>query len=125
MNYKYLTETVVAKIDDDGLSRSSCSIENPEYLAWLAEGNTPEPADVPPKYVPQEVSMRQARLALLAQGHYTTIQAAMSMQPEAAKIEWEYATIVTRDSALTQAMIAVLGLSDTDADDLFILAGGL
>ena len=45
MNYKYLTDTVVAKIDDDGKSRVSCSIENPEYLAWLAEGNTPTPAD--------------------------------------------------------------------------------
>ena len=48
MNYKYLTETTLAKIDDDGISRGSCSIEHPEYLAWLAEGNTPEPADVPP-----------------------------------------------------------------------------
>lgn len=47
MNYKYLSDTIVAKIDDDGLSRMSCSIEHPEYLAWLAEGNTPEPADPP------------------------------------------------------------------------------
>lgn len=46
--YKHLSDIIVAKIDDDGLSRMSCSIDNPEYLAWLAEGNTPEPADPPP-----------------------------------------------------------------------------
>lgn len=43
--YKYLSDAVVAKIDDDGLSRMSCTIENPEYLAWLAEGNAPLPAN--------------------------------------------------------------------------------
>jgi hypothetical protein len=47
MNYKYLTETTLAKIDNDGLSRLSCSIENPEFQAWLSEGNTPLPADIP------------------------------------------------------------------------------
>jgi hypothetical protein len=45
--YKYLNDSVVAKIDDDGLSRMSCTIENPELVAWLSEGNTPEPADLP------------------------------------------------------------------------------
>ena len=73
--YKYLNETTIAKIDDDGISRMSCTVEHPEYLAWLAspcgncEGrgavptddfksvvqcpvckgmqrNTPEPADI-------------------------------------------------------------------------------
>jgi len=43
--YKYLSDSVVAKIDDDGLSRMSCTLEHPEYIAWLSEGNTPEPAD--------------------------------------------------------------------------------
>lgn len=36
---------VYARIDDDGLCRVTCTAENPEFQAWLAEGNTPEPAD--------------------------------------------------------------------------------
>lgn len=48
MKYKFISDSVVARIDDDGLSRLSCSVEDAAYLAWLAEGNTPEPADTPP-----------------------------------------------------------------------------
>jgi hypothetical protein len=38
-------QTVLARIDDDGISRFSCTDQNPDYLKWLEEGNTPEPAD--------------------------------------------------------------------------------
>ena len=34
-----------ARIDDDGLCRVTCTEDNPEFMAWVAEGNTPEPAD--------------------------------------------------------------------------------
>jgi len=39
---------VYAKVDEDGVSRSSCSEENLEFQEWLAEGNTPLPADAEP-----------------------------------------------------------------------------
>ena len=36
---------IIARIDDDGLCRLTCTEQHPAYLEWLAEGNTPEPAD--------------------------------------------------------------------------------
>jgi hypothetical protein len=59
MNYQFTdsTNTVVAKIDDDGKSRVSFladaegSYQN-EYKAWVAEGNTPNPYVPPPEPAP-------------------------------------------------------------------------
>ena len=39
-------EDVVLRTWDDG-HQESCMITAKEYLEWLAEGNTPEPADEP------------------------------------------------------------------------------
>jgi hypothetical protein len=36
---------IYARIDDDNLCRVTCTENNPEFLAWVAAGNTPEPAD--------------------------------------------------------------------------------
>jgi hypothetical protein len=47
MKYVFLNQenTAVGRIDDDGLMRSSGSTTAwSEYLAWLDEGNTPDPA---------------------------------------------------------------------------------
>jgi hypothetical protein len=36
---------IFARIDDDGKCRVTCTEDNPEFKAWLEEGNTPEPAE--------------------------------------------------------------------------------
>lgn len=38
-------KTIYARIDDDGLCRVTCTEQNPEFMDWVAEGNTPISAD--------------------------------------------------------------------------------
>ena len=38
-------QQIYARIDDDGVCRLTCTADYPELIAWLEEGNTPEPAD--------------------------------------------------------------------------------
>ena len=42
-------QQIYARIDDDGKCRLTCTADYPEFKVWLAEGNTPEPADNPPQ----------------------------------------------------------------------------
>ena len=83
----------------------------------------------PPSDVPQSVTMRQARLALLAANMLTAVNTAIANMPgsegEAARIEWEYAHEVRRDSPLVQSLIPALGMNDASLDALFTAAAAL
>jgi len=85
------------------------------------------PADVVvPGNVPQEVTMRQAKLALLHAGILDTVDGLIASMPgvqgRAARIEWEYASVILRDSSLVKSFIPTLGLTEQQIDNLFILA---
>ena len=73
--------------------------------------------------VPEVVTMRQARLALLGAGLLAQVNTAVANMPgaegDAARIEWEYAKEVRRDSPLVAALSAAFGLTDAQLDDLF------
>jgi hypothetical protein len=36
---------IYAKIDDDNICRLTCTEDNIDFKTWVAEGNTPLPAD--------------------------------------------------------------------------------
>lgn len=79
--------------------------------------------------VPQSVTMRQARLALLQAGLLAQVGAAIDQLPEpdrtAARIEWEYSQEVQRDKPFVQMLAPALGLDQAQLDALFIHAATL
>lgn len=79
--------------------------------------------------VPQQVTMRQARLALLAAGKLDTVSAAIASLPspdkEEAQIEWEYSQTVERGRRFVAMLAPALGLDSAALDQLFITAATL
>ncbi|AXF86388.1 hypothetical protein DTO96_102142 [Ephemeroptericola cinctiostellae] len=77
--------------------------------------------------IPQVVTMRQAKLALLQAGYLDNVDAAISADgtPRTLKIEWEYASEVQRVWVEGSGLAEMLKLTDGQLDDLFILAASL
>lgn len=98
-------------------------------IGWGYDGAAFHAPAPPPPVVPEAISMRQARLALLGAGLLGAVDAAIAALPspmrDAAQIEWEYATEVRRDSALIAQLGPALGLDDAQVDALFVTAGAM
>ena len=79
--------------------------------------------------VPRAVTMRQARLALLAVGKLDEVETIIESMPEpqrsAARIEWDYSSEVHRDRDFVQSLGDALGFDDADLDALFTEAATL
>jgi len=123
------TPSILRTTDGSFIPADPANTDYVAYQAWLAEGNTPEPADAPPVPVITSVEMRQARLALLEQGLLTQVNNAVATMPgelgDKARIEWEFSNAVRRDKPLVQVVAASLGLTSQQIDDLFALAATL
>lgn len=78
----------------------------------------------PPPVVPQEITMRQARLVLLGAGLLSGVQTAIDGLPEpqrsAANIEWEFSNTLQRRNPFVLTLGPALGLTDAQIDALFI-----
>ncbi len=92
-------------------------------IGWIRDGNGGWVEPPPPEpVIPSKVTMRQARLQLAVLGVYQTVNTAVVSMGDAAQIEWEYAIDVERTNAITQAMIALLGWTEVEADAYFTAA---
>ncbi len=99
-----------------------------EGIGWkLENGEWVAPATV--VTVPQEVTMRQARLALLDAGLLANVQPAINSLNEPGKtkaqIEWEYSNALQRSNPFVTVLGTALGLDSEALDNLFITAAKL
>ncbi len=84
------------------------------------------PDDPPPApTVPQSVSMRQARLALLGAGLLDDVEAAVASSTKDVQIEWEFSSELRRDWPTLVLLAGALGLTDAQLDALFAQAATL
>jgi len=94
-------------------------------VPWSAE----EIAEHRKSLVPESVTMRQCRIALLDAGLLDAVQSSIATMPgadgERARIDWEYALDVRRDWPLINALGSQLGLTEQQIDELFIAAAAV
>lgn len=96
--------------------------------AWDGVSFTlPVPAAVP---VPEAVTMRQARVALLHLGLFDQVEAALQgipddLQRRVALQTWEYSGAVERNNPLILMLGPAIGLTPAQIDGLFRLAATL
>ena len=69
--------------------------------------------------VPQQVTMRQARLALLSAGLLDDVEMVIAAAGRAAQLEWEYAAVVDRSNPAVAVVQQQQSLTDAQIDDLF------
>lgn len=122
MRYATIENGVVVNVSTGDVPPGGVeSVVCPDHVGpgWTySEGSFGEPAVV--QVVPRAVTMRQARLALLAAGKLDAVDAAVATQDRAVRITWEYAQEVERANPLLAALAPALGLDDAALDALFV-----
>jgi len=121
------TPEIIARADGWFIPTDPANTMYQEYLAWLAEGNTPEPYVPPPTPIPSSVTRFQA-LAVLAQaGYLDTIWTYIESLPRSniTRLAFENATEWERTSPTLATLATMLNLNEAQVDEMFMAAANI
>lgn len=123
--YQLTSSTTIVRTEDGAhIPADDANTDYQQYLAWVAEGNTPNPYVPPVPPIPTLVNRFQARAALVQAGYFDAVDAYMATLPKTAlqRMAWDDAANFDRTSTTLAAMQKMLGLSDAQVDELFVAA---
>lgn len=114
-NFNFMTETIYRVIVGVDGTQTTVPLTPEEVAEIHAVRRATAEA------VPVAVSPYQARMALMSADYLEAVEELMinPETPKAAKLAWEYATTIQRDSEFISTLGPLLNLSKEQIDDLF------
>lgn len=125
--YKLTQTTSILRIADNAyIPDDPANRDYRDYLKWVAEGNTPEPADpLPPPAPVTQISPRQIRMALTQMSLRSQVEAAVAAGDQDLKDWYQFSTFFDRHHPQVIAMAAALNVDDQELDTLWALGATL
>ncbi|HWW46310.1 MAG TPA: hypothetical protein VNZ94_00525 [Xanthobacteraceae bacterium] len=122
--YRLCGNSVLRLADDAVIPDDPANRDWAEYQEWLAGGGVPDPEPEPyepPVIVPNTVSKLGLKRALDELGLWGDVKATIASDPDVQE-EWDLAIEISRTDRLTLLMIAAMGFTDEEVDQLIIRA---
>jgi len=117
--YKIINANTLLRLTDAAyIPVDQANLDYQDYLAWVAKGNTPDPADlVPEVFAP--LDPRQIRQALTKLSLRAKVEAYIAAGSQDLKDWWQWSPTFLRNDNVVESVAAALNVPSATIDQLW------